>query len=801
MKLTNDTIKQFLENSAAQHYGVTFGELSERQQYRSVVRVVRNLLHTNRKEFNAKFKEAKTKRVHYISMEFLLGRSLKNNLYNMGLTKKFASVLKGYGVNLDDIYEREPDAGLGNGGLGRLAACYMDSLATLGYPSMGHCLFFEYGLFQQKIVDGWQTELPDNWLNNGGDVWFKARSDKKVTVTFGGEVTPIYANGKTKYVVKGAEEVEALPYDMVMSGYNSKAVSVLRLWQARNKHNFDMSAFGQGQYMQAVRSDYSAELITKVLYPADHHEVGKELRLKQEYFLCSAAMQNVTSDFYAKYGSFDDFAKQVAVHINDTHPAMCIPELMRIFLDDYGMEWDDAWKLVTSVCAYTNHTVMAEALECWPEYLIQKLLPRIYQIIVEINRRVCDEYFQHCGDLQKVSKIAIVAYNQVRMANLSVAGSHSVNGVSALHSEIIKKDQFADFYAITPNKFCNVTNGVVHRRWLSQSNPKLDELIKELIGDGYLKDANRLEGLLQYADDHAVLDRWADIKLENKRALADYAFKHGGIVLNPNTRFDVQSKRLHEYKRQLLNVIKIIWQYHEIKQNPNKPVTPQTYIFAAKAAPSYYVAKEIIKLICKLGEDIASNPVAKDKLAVCFLENYCVTMAETLIPATEVSEQISLAGKEASGTGNMKFMFNGAITLGTLDGANVEIKESVGDDNIFIFGNDEVQVARLGSKYSPLDYYLKHHQLRAVIEELNHGFQGESFANIAQYLLKGQGGVADPYMCFADFMDYNAAAERLDLAYTDKYRWQKMSLTNTAKAGRFSSDYPIKEYAKKIWKI
>ncbi len=799
---TATKLKEMLETISSAHYGFGFADLDERQRYRAVVRLVRDCLALKRKDFNSQFKSKDVKRVHYISMEFLLGRSLKNNLFNLGLEEKVKKLLKDdYNVLLEDIYNREPDAGLGNGGLGRLAACYFDSLASLNYPSMGHCLFFEYGLFAQKIVNGWQTELPDNWLNAGGDVWFRQRSDKKVTVKFDGKVIPQEIDGKTHYVLHDYKEVEALPYDMVMSGYKTEGVSVLRLWKARNKHQFDMTAFGQGKYMTAMQQDSEAELLTKVLYPADHHEVGKELRLKQEYFLCSASMQNIVADHYERFKDFSNFDSMVAVHINDTHPAMCIAELMRIFVDEYEMEWDDAWQIVRKTCAYTNHTVMAEALECWPEYLIRKILPRIYQIIVEINKRICAEYFDKCHDMKKVSEMAVVAFGQVRMANLAVAGSHCVNGVSALHSDIIKHTQFSAFHSIEPEKFTNVTNGIAYRRWLAQSNPELTSFISSLIGEGYLRDANQLEKLLKYTNDKQVLDTLAKIKHENKIRLANVAHKYTDIKINPNTVFDVHAKRLHEYKRQLLNVMKIIALYHDIKENPEKSFTPRTFIFAAKAAPSYYIAKEIIKLIYFLGKDIASNPVAKDKLTVAFLENYCVTMAETLIPATEVSEQISLAGKEASGTGNMKFMFNGAVTVGTMDGANVEIEESVGRDNIFIFGNTSEGVDNLWSRgYSSTDFYLKSNTLRVVVEELNKGFAGQSFENIASYLL-GARPVADPFMCCADFVDYYNVCEKMYATYEDQTKWQQISLTNIAKAGRFSSDYSIEQYAKNIWKI
>lgn len=799
--LTKTRVKELIESAANKSYGVAASELTTRQMYRCVATVVRDLLLEKRSKFNKEHKARLRKRVHYLSMEFLMGRSLKNNLFNMELDKLFADTLKKYyKVNVDDLYECEPDAGLGNGGLGRLAACYLDALAKEDYPVMGHSLRFEYGFFQQKIVNGWQTELPDNWLP-GGDVWLKERPDKAQKVRFGGEVNEIWTERGPIYQQTGYQEVEAFPYDMVVEGYRANAVGVLRLWSARNSKPFDFHAFGQGEYMRAMQEQSEAEMITKVLYPSDNHEEGKILRLKQEYFLVSAAMQNITTDHYKRYGNFDSFAQMVAVHINDTHPALCVPELMRIFVDDYRLDWDYAWSIVKNVCAYTNHTVLAEALECWPEYIFKKLLPRIYQIVVEINERACRRYWDKCGDWNKVSNLAVIAYGQVRMANLSIVGSHYVNGVSALHSDIVKKDLFKDFCDMNPETFGNVTNGIAHRRWLCQANPELTGLLKELIGDGFVSDASQLTKLNGFLDDATVHQRMAEIKLHNKQRFADIAKKNLGVSLDPNTRFDVQVKRLHEYKRQLLNALKIVYLYHELKENPDLDVTPQTFIFGAKAAPSYYAAKEVIKLICYIQKDLESHPKIREKLNVAFMENYCVTMAETLIPAAEVSEQISLAGKEASGTSNMKFMINGGLTLGTMDGANVEISQSVGLDNVFIFGMSAREVADMwATGYNSTDFYFKQPKLRVVVEELNNGFAGETFENISNYLLRSN-QVADPYMCFADFASYLAAHDRMDKCYQDIDVWNKMSLKNVAEAGRFSADRAVDEYAKKIWRM
>lgn len=799
--LTKTRVKELIEGVANKSFGAAAGSLSNRQLYRCVATVVRDLLLEKRSRFNKQHKARQRKRVHYLSMEFLMGRSLKNNLFNMELDVLFAETLKKYyKVDIEDLYDCEPDAGLGNGGLGRLAACYLDCLAKENYPVMGHSLRFEYGFFQQKIVNGWQTELPDNWLP-GGDVWLKERPDKAQIVRFGGEVQENWTDNGPVYRQVGCQEVEAFPYDMVVEGYHSNAVGVLRLWSARNCKPFDFRAFGQGEYMRALQEQSQAEMITKVLYPSDNHEEGKILRLKQEYFLVSAAMQNITSDHYARYGNFDNFAQLVAVHINDTHPALCVPELMRIFIDEYHYGWDYSWSIVKNICAYTNHTVLAEALECWPEYIFKKLLPRIYQIVMEINERACRHFWDLCGDWNKVSNLAVVAYGQVRMANLSVIGSHYVNGVSALHSRILRKTLFKDFYDMNPEKFGNVTNGIAHRRWLCQANPLLSQLIEELIGGEFKSDASRLSQLNQYLDDKQVHARLAEIKLANKKRFADIARKKLDVAIDPDARFDVQVKRLHEYKRQLLNALKIVYLYHELKQNPDLDVVPQTFIFGAKAAPSYYTAKEVIKLICFIQKDLEANPKIREKLNVVFMENYCVTMAESLMPAAEISEQISLAGKEASGTGNMKFMINGALTLGTMDGANVEMSEAVGMDNIFIFGLNSRQVTDLwGRGYNSTDYYFKQPKLRIIIDELNNGFGGETFENISNYLLRSN-QVADPYMCFADFASYLEAHEKMDKCYRDVHLWNRMSLKNIAEAGRFSADRAVREYAENIWRM
>ena len=801
-KITEKDAKKLIEGKLSRYFGVIPSEASSDQIYKAVVMSVRDIMLEMRQRFHIETKAAKAKRVYYLCMEFLMGRSLKNSVFNLGVGEAFEGALKDYGTTLADLYELEPDAGLGNGGLGRLAACFLDALATGDYPAMGFSIRYEYGLFKQKIIDGWQTELPDIWLP-GGEVWLTQRSDNIYTVKFEGTVEEKWTEHGLVAVYRNAKEVQAVAYDMMVSGYRSKAVSVLRLWRAKSVQNFDMKLFSQGDYSAVMQEDNEAELISKVLYPADNHAEGKSLRIKQQYFLVSASLQNILSDHKRRYGSLTLLPKMAAIHLNDTHPALAIPELMRLLIDENGMSWEQAWAITTSVCAYTNHTVLSEALETWSEGLIARLVPRIYSILKEINRRFCEDLWNRFpGDWDKISRMAIISYNTVKMANLSVYGSHKVNGVSALHSDIIKKSVFRDFYEYTPEKFTNVTNGIAHRRWLNQSNPELCALLDECIGNGYTKDASELAKFKTFENDESVLRRLDEIKAIKKQQFADYAYKKQGAVIDPGTVFDVQAKRMHEYKRQLLNVLHIITDYLALKENPDLPVLPKTYIFAAKAAAGYYMAKKIIKLICFLSEEIRKNPKIREKLNVVYMEDYNVTMSELLMPASEISEQISLAGKEASGTGNMKFMINGALTIGTLDGANVEMTERVGEENIFIFGlkADEVtQIWRNG--YSSSVYYNQDPNLRKVIESLIVGFNGESFSDIANYLLTGS-PVADPYMCMADYESYLREQEKMSELYkNDKRAWNQKSLRNIAAAGYFSADRSIKEYAENIWDL
>ncbi len=800
--LTEQEAQQLIKGKLSRYFGVAPAEATREQIYKAVVMSVRDIMLEKRQKFHLETKKAKAKRVYYLCMEFLMGRTLKNSVYNLGIGSALEEALKSYNTSLEDLYEEEPDAGLGNGGLGRLAACFMDGLATQNYPAMGFSICYEYGLFKQKIVDGWQIELPDVWLP-GGEVWLTQRSDKSFTVKFDGELEERWTENGMETIYHNAKEVEAVAYDMMVSGADSKAVSVLRLWRSRARQNFDMKLFSQGEYAAVMKEDNEAELISKVLYPSDNHNEGKSLRLKQQYFLVSASLQCIVSDHKRRYGSLDLLPQMAAIHINDTHPALSIPELMRILIDENRFEWDRAWNITTATCAYTNHTVLAEALETWSEDLVARRLPRVYGIIKEINRRFCaDLWNRFPGDWNKISRMAIISHNQVRMANLSVMGSHSVNGVSALHSDIIKESIFKDFYDYTPEKFQNVTNGIAHRRWLNQSNPELCELLNDCIGEGYAKDASKLAQFKKFEKDASVLKRLGEIKQLKKEQFAAYAKKHQGVIIDPNTLFDVQAKRMHEYKRQLLNVLHIISDYNALLENPDLEIQPKTYIFGAKAAAGYYMAKQIMKLICYLSEDIKKHPKIAEKINVVYMENYNVTMSEKLMPASEISEQISLAGKEASGTGNMKFMINGALTIGTMDGANVEMYEHVGDENIFIFGLKSNEVAEIwGKGYNSSSYYNQNTNLRKIIESLIVGYNGTSFADIANYLLRNA-PVADPYMCLADFESYAATQNAMsDLYRNDKKGWNQKSLRNIAAAGFFAADRSIRDYAANIWNL
>ncbi len=780
-----------IEEKLSRFFQVTPEEASDEHFYKATALMCREMMSKDYKEFKARAEKQEKKTVYYLCMEFLMGRSLKNNLCNMEIEDTVSSALKKLGVSLDKIYEQEPDAGLGNGGLGRLAACFLDGLASQGYPSMGYSLRYEYGIFNQKLVDGWQTELPDFWLP-GGSVWLHAHPEKAVEVSFNGNLCEEWIDGIHVVRVENDTKVHAVPYDMIVSGADGKGVSRLRLWAADSKE-FDMQMFNDGNYIRAVEQKAMAESITKVLYPGDNHAEGKSLRLNQQYFLVCATIKDIITRHLRVYKTIENLPEKVAIHLNDTHPVLAVPELMRIIMDECGYGWDEAWRIVRGTIAYTNHTVMKEALECWSEDMFRQKLPRIYQIVCEINRRFCEELQVAGKSEEEIARMSIVRDGYVRMANLAVVASHKVNGVSALHSDILKETVFADFYGYTPDKFTNVTNGIAHRRWLCQSNPGLAKLLQELIGNGYETDAAELEKLLKYADDRAVHEKLSKIKRLNKVRMAEEIKRTSGVLVDPDSVFDVQVKRLHEYKRQLMNALNILATYQMLRDNPSMDFTPRTYIFGAKAAPGYYFAKQIIQFIVDLANTINNDVRVNGKLKVVYLENYRVTVAEKLIPAAEISEQISLAGTEASGTSNMKFMINGAVTLGTLDGANVEIFDAVGNDNIVLFGMTTPAVNDLRARgYKPMDFYNSNETIRRAVDELRMG----RFSSIAENLM-----YADPYMVLADFESYRRAQERTAEIYNNREKWNRMSLTNIAKAGVFAADRSINDYAKDIWNL
>ena len=790
--ITKAELKEQFVDVLLNDFQTTPDEASDQQVYEALSKIVVGILKAKRRKFTVATQSAGKKKVYYLSMEFLMGRSLKTSLYNLEMNKQAEAVLKEFGISINGIYEREPDAGLGNGGLGRLAACYLDALAADGYHATGYSICYEYGIFKQKLEEGWQTELPDNWLP-GGSVWLVPVPSKAVEVRFDGELKEYWDNQYHCVTHENYTSVMAVPYDLFVSGYDSKAVSKLRLWKAEMA-SFDMSMFNKGDYQKALSKNIISQAITKVLYPNDNHAEGKSLRLRQQYFLCAASIGDIVNQHMSVYGTLDNLHEKVAIHINDTHPTLAIPELMRVLLDECGYSWEKAWHIVQNTFAYTNHTVMPEALEKWDVNLLKSVCPRIFSIIVEINERYCRDLWERYGDEGKVSHMSIVENNKVKMATLCVHASHSVNGVAKIHSEIIKKETFKDEFLDTPTKFKNVTNGIAYRRWLYQSNEGLTALLKEKIGSGFLKNAAELSKLSVFKDDEEVLDRLGQIKLDNKNNFAKYVKNQYGVVLNTDSIFDVQVKRLHEYKRQQLNALNIIAQYNYLKNNPDADFLPKTYIFAAKAAPGYYMAKQIIKLIWNISEELKKNKKLNEKLNVIFLEDYNVSLSEILMPAADISEQISLAGTEASGTGNMKLMINGAVTLGTMDGANVEIHEQVGDDNIIIFGMNVDEVNACKASYKPIDIYNSNDVVRAAIDTINYGVNGVQFSEIADTLKN-----TDTYMALKDFDSYQAAQRYASECYKDKKKWQKMSLANIAGAGIFSADRSVEEYAKDIW--
>ncbi len=795
MEYNEKKIRERIVSVLSHNFGVSPEQASDEFFYKASVMVLLEIMRDRRNSFREETEKKQAKTVYYLSMEFLMGRSLKNNLYNLNLEGTMSKALASFGVKLENLYELEPDAGLGNGGLGRLAACFLDSLSTGSYPAMGYCIRYEFGIFRQKLVNGWQTEMPDFWLP-GGSVWLQAHHSHAVDVMFDGNVEEWWDGDYHHVEIKNCNKVHAVPYDLMVAGNDGKTVNVLRLWSAESP-SIDMTAFNEGNYVRALEQQAMSDVISKVLYPEDNHMEGKSLRLRQQYFLVSASIQDILSRHLKVYGTLNNLPEKAAIHINDTHPALVIPELMRYLLDECGYSWDAAWDIVVRTTAYTNHTVMSEALECWQCELFKQRLPRIYMIIKEIDNRFRAKVWDKTHDADYVERTAIISGGIVKMANLCASSCHSVNGVSKLHSEILKNDLFNDYYKLTPERFTNVTNGIAHRRWLCSANKELSDYITELIGDGFKHNAEELEKLKKFTGDKTVLGKLADIKYSNKQRLAKYIKENNGIIVDPNSIFDMQVKRLHEYKRQHLNALNIVAQYLKIKNNPNMDFTPKTYIFGAKAAPGYMLAKKIIHMIYSLGEKIDSDPAVKDKLKIVFLEDYRVTLAELMIPAADISEQISLAGTEASGTGNMKLMMNGAVTLGTEDGANVEIHKAVGDDNIIIFGMRTEEVARLkASGYNPRFYYDNNEELKEVINFLSNSMGSGDIKDVTDLLLS-----TDSYMALADFDDYSRAQRLSTELYNNKEKWNNMSLENIAASGIFAADRAVKQYADNIWNI
>ena len=794
LKYTKREFEKLLKDKLMSECNVTIDAASADQIYRCLAMITRQIMSDRQKQYQSKVLGEGKKQVYYLCMEFLMGRSLRTSLFNLGLNEVAESVLADADVKIDTIYEQEPDAGLGNGGLGRLAACYLDGMATDGIPGTGYSILYEYGIFKQKIVDGWQQERADNWLP-GGQVWLKSHPDQAVEIRFDGEIHENWDNGFHYIQHTNYNSVMAIPSDMYVQGYDGKGVAKLRLWQAKAP-DFDMSSFSLGNYNTAMSKNTNAELISKVLYPNDNHVEGKILRLRQQYFLSAASIGDIVQNHLSSYATLENLPDKVAIQLNDTHPTLAIPEMMRILLDECGFDWDKAFSICQKVFSYTNHTVMAEALEKWNVDIFKMTLPRIYQIVVEMDRRAREELAKAFpGDQGKIDYMALIGDNQVRMANICAYTANSINGVSKLHSEIIKDSVFHDYYLFKPKAFKNVTNGIAYRRWLLASNPELCKLLDETIGDGYKHDASDLTKLNKYENDKTVLKRLNEIKLANKQNFANYLSKSTGQVIDPGSIFDCQVKRMHEYKRQHLNALNIAAQYLYLKENPNANFIPKTYIFGAKAAPGYYMAKQMIRMICKLGKLIDKDPAVRGKLRIVYLEDYCVSLSERLMPASEVSEQISLAGTEASGTGNMKFMLNGAITLGTLDGANVEIADAAGHENEIIFGMLTPEVNALkGMGYHPNAFISGDNTAMAVLDFLEKGWNGENFNEVTSNLRN-----SDPYMVMADFKDYRRAQHDLQELYRDKQKWNHMSLKNISNAGIFSADRSIMDYARDIW--
>ncbi len=804
-----ESIKNSIAGKVQRYHGLTIDEATPQQIYRAVASTVRDQIMQKYMIAREARKKSRQKRLYYLSVEYLMGRSMYCNMLNLVSTKEYTEALQELGIDIRDVLKEEPEPGLGNGGLGRLAACFLDSLSSLDLPAMGCTIRYEYGLFRQRIVDGQQVELPDSWLDNG-NAWEAPVMEDTCEVHFGGHVEELMVNGRQQFVLKDYYTVEAVPYDMPIVGYNTDTVNPLRMWSARSPKKLDLSSFGEGRYVQASEEIELAEAISKVLYPEDKHYEGKMLRLKQHYFFTSATLQYILKDYKKMYGNdFTRLPERVVIHINDTHPGMAIPELMRLLMDEEGLGWDEASRIVQKTVAYTNHTIMAEALEKWPCSMVEQLLPRIWQILNEINRRLCERLWNRFpGDWDRIARMAVISYDNVHMANLCVAMSYSVNGVSRLHGEILKDETFHDYNLVMPEKFSAITNGITHRRWLINCNPGLTGLISEAIGTDWIREPQKLSDLRPFADDASFREQFAKIKLENKRRLAELLKTRQGTEVDPEFMFDVQAKRLHEYKRQMLNALHILVLYNRIVNDESFTMQPRVFIFGAKASPGYYRAKQIIRMICALSKLIEKHPRARKMLQVVFLENYDVSSAEVLIPAAEVSEQLSTASKEASGTGNMKFMMNGAVTIGTMDGANVEISEQVGMDNIYIFGmrSDTVRDMYRERTYNPMNIFETNQEVRLAMSQMIDGTLIPENPTVLQdlyhsLLLGDWGSMGDNYFVLKDFGSYNMAQKRLDKDYGDRDKWLKMAVINTAMSGIFSSDRTIEEYNDNIWHL
>lgn len=797
-----EKFKKELESNVRMLFRRNLDETTTQQIYQAVAYSVKDDIIDNWIETHKAYEKQDKKMVYYMSMEFLMGRALGNNMINLLCYDEVRETLEELGLDMNLIEDQEPDAALGNGGLGRLAACFLDSLATLGYPAYGCGIRYRYGMFKQKIENGYQVEVPDNWLKYGNPFEIK-RDEYAVEVKFGGYVDVEMHNGRQKFVQKGYQSVRAVPYDMPIVGYGNHIVNTLRIWDAEAINNFNLDSFDKGEYEKAVEQENLARTICEVLYPNDNHMAGKELRLKQQYFFISASVQRAVAKYKQTHDDIRKFHEKVTFQLNDTHPTVAVAELMRILVDEEGLEWDEAWEVTRKTCAYTNHTIMAEALEKWPIELFSRLLPRVYQIVEEINRRfVIEIQNKYPGDQEKIRKMAILYDGQVRMAHLAIAGSYSVNGVARLHTEILKKRELRDFYEMMPEKFNNKTNGITQRRFLLHGNPLLASWVTDKIGDDWITNLDHLKHLKVYVDDEKCQQEFMNIKYQNKVRLAKYIKEHNGIDVDPRSIFDCQVKRLHEYKRQLMNILHVMYLYNELKAHPDMDIVPRTFIFGAKAAAGYYTAKLTIKLINAVADKINNDSSINGKIKVVFIEDYRVSNAELIFAAADVSEQISTASKEASGTGNMKFMLNGALTLGTMDGANVEIVEEVGKDNAFIFGLSAEQVMEYekNGNYNPRDVYNNNQDVRQVLTQLVNGFYSpenpELFRALYDALLE-----KDTYFTLLDFDSYKEAHNRIDAAYRDEQHWARTAMLQTASAGKFSSDRTIEEYAKEMWHL